>query len=142
MVFVLLRITKSATAYDHAAYAALPSLGDARNMFISHGADNAVNGELKDILVKRGLTDKFGLALLHSHAEIQSHERLAHLGDSAIPISMKETPSTLFPCTWKVTNGRLLPFDSTSLCSTLSPLRQTRNDNSLGNRMLVIAHIV
>ena len=112
MVFVLLRITKSATVYDHAAYAALPSLGDVRNLFISCGTDNTVNGKLKDILVKHGLTDKFGLALLDSHAKIQSHECLAHFGNSAIPISIKETPpSTLFPCTWKVTNSGVLPFE-------------------------------
>jgi hypothetical protein len=112
MLFVLFRITMSAATYDHAVYTALPSLRDARNIFIAHGADNAINGELKDLLVKHELTDKFGLALLHSHAEIHPYERLTHFGNSAIPISVEETPpSTLCPCTWKVTNNGLLPIE-------------------------------
>lgn len=102
----------SAAVYDHAAYAALPGLGDASDTFIARGAENAINGELKDILVKHGLTDKFGLALLHSHAEIEPHERLAHFGNSAIPVSIKDTPpSTLFPCTWRITDTGLLPLE-------------------------------
>lgn len=98
--------------YDHTAYAALSSLENASDTFIARGAEKAIDGQLKDVLVKHGLTAKYGLSLLHSHAEILPHERLAHFGNSAIPVSIKEIPPTsLLPCTWKVSNDGLLPLE-------------------------------
>ena len=98
--------------YEHSAYESLPSLGDANDSFKARNAHTAIYGELKDVLVKHGVTDQFGLALLHSHAGLLPHERLVHFGNSAVPVSVNETPpSMLFPCTWTFGRDAIFPLE-------------------------------
>lgn len=57
-------------------YQQLPSLGQAHEAFTAAQASPIIDSEIRDVFVNHGVTEQFGLSLLHRHFEMEDGEIL------------------------------------------------------------------
>ncbi|KAL2819550.1 hypothetical protein BDW59DRAFT_151341 [Aspergillus cavernicola] len=95
----------------------LPFLGESSKAFQAIGDKEALFSDLKALFVRYGVTDLFGLTLVHRHFDVNENELLVESNGTTMPWTVLDSASfydddgTITPQSWAFLRGRLMPFE-------------------------------
>ena len=97
------KMNKTSTLTE--AYNSLPTLYEAGKSFKAQDAEKQIRGPIRDMFMKHGVYDVYGLALLHKHFGMKEDQRLVEYG----PVS---TAWSVDPCAPQIADkygGHIVP---------------------------------
>lgn len=102
----------------HSTYSQLPPLTLARDMFEARNTKKHLAGPIRDVFLKHGMENEYGVSLLHRHFDMEPKERLVEYHDVSTPWVLDSNESVVpvlggyvVPQNFKVDNGKLSPFE-------------------------------
>ncbi|KAH0559957.1 hypothetical protein GP486_003523 [Trichoglossum hirsutum] len=107
--------------YSSEIFNALPSLKEASTAFEKCNGDAAVLS-LLELIEQHGVSNKFGVVLLHRHFGLQKNEALVDVNGTSTPWKIDESSDTtcfdkyggqILPHSWAVRDGQLTPYEFT-----------------------------
>jgi len=102
--------------YDPVIFGSLPEVDIAAVKLKSHGGEDLINNGIKDLLHKHGVTDSFGVALVHRHFDLKPDEIMVECRGVATPWSSSGLEryarvGKVLPLSWVIVEGRLHPYE-------------------------------
>jgi hypothetical protein len=102
--------------YTTEVYHSLESLHRASELFKDSNAEELLDTKISALFLKYQLQDKFGVALLHRHFDMDSEEKLVENGNVATPWAFHQSNDDLFggevvPKSWMYRDQALHPYE-------------------------------
>ncbi|KAJ2983155.1 hypothetical protein NQ176_g899 [Zarea fungicola] len=96
--------------YSHEVYHTVTpsSLHEARQIFTSTGAQDAINTTIRDCFLKHKVEKQFSACVNHRHFDIEPNERNIDLAGQAAASS---NLNNIHACSWLFYNGALYPYE-------------------------------
>ncbi|TKA65910.1 hypothetical protein B0A55_10495 [Friedmanniomyces simplex] len=103
----------------HSTYGSLPPLTLAHDMFEARDTTTKMKGPIRDVFLKHGMHDRYGVSLLHKHFDLAPNERLVEYHDVSTPWTLSNTDDHeiptlggyVVPQNYKLEDGKLAPFE-------------------------------
>ena len=101
--------------YNSAAFCSLSSLYDANKYFEDHDGLSAVENHLKPLFLNHGVVDKFGVALVHRHFDLDDGKVLVEKDLTTTPwrvgASFEKHGGNVIPSSWFYSDDNPTPYE-------------------------------
>ncbi|RFU35206.1 hypothetical protein B7463_g1159, partial [Scytalidium lignicola] len=104
------------TDYDATFFDHLPDIPQSYHRLIFRNGPQHISKAIHPLFIRYGVTDIFGVRLLHRHYLLSSNERIVQRGDVAAPwpldrIQFAKTKGHVIPSSWLFRNGNAYPYE-------------------------------
>ncbi|KAM5432229.1 hypothetical protein McanMca71_004494 [Microsporum canis] len=109
--------------YDSSRFNSLPSLYDAGSVFDTINGNKFIEEVMKPLFKTYGVERSLGLALMHSHFQLEENEKLVDIRGTSVPW----TGSGENPTVWHLADNVLRPYEFSLSSHIKTPDRKSSN---------------
>jgi hypothetical protein len=104
------------TSYDQEVFNGLPDVTTAATTVKDKEGEQLIRGVVRDLLLKHGLNDKLGVALVHRHFDLKPDEVMVDYHGVATPwntalIDHYDSFGSVHPLSWVIVDGNPVPYE-------------------------------